>query len=91
MNFCTFVLELHLLRNFSHTRTDTQRRIDIFKKLSNRVQDIPNRVNPSKNKSQKFAQNQKKKKEEETYIKDMRIHAFIYKIHGHTEHNILFT
>ena len=42
MKFRALDLELHLTQNFCHTYTD------IFQKYSNRVQDIPKRVNTSK-------------------------------------------
>ena len=53
MKFCSLVLELHLPQNFCHTHTDRQ--TDIFQTQSNRVQDIPKRVNPSKTGNRKFA------------------------------------
>ena len=56
MKFCSLVLKLHLPLNFCHRHTD--RRTDIFQKQSNRVQDIPKRVNPSKTGNRKFARNQ---------------------------------
>ena len=69
MKFCSLVLELHLPQNFCHIHTD------IFQKQSNRVHDIPKRVNPSKTGNRKFARNQyfllftyKKVKNEEKYF-----------------------
>ena len=49
MKLCSLVLEP---QNFSHAQTD------IFKRLSNRVQEVSKRVNPSKTGSRKFARNQ---------------------------------
>ena len=51
MKFCGLVLEPYLLQNF-------YRQTDIFQKWSNRVQDIPKRVNPPKTGNWIFAQNQ---------------------------------
>ena len=56
MKFCSLVFQLHLPQNFCHTHTDTQ--TQIFQKQSNRVQDIPKRVNSSKTGNRKFAQKQ---------------------------------
>ena len=56
MKFRALVLELHQPQNFCHRRTD--RHTDIFQKESNRVQDIPKRVNTSKTGNRKFARNQ---------------------------------
>ena len=59
MKFRASVLELHLPQNFCHTHTQTHRQADIFQKQSNRVQDIPKCVNPSKTGNRNFARNQK--------------------------------
>ena len=54
MKFRALVLELHLPQNFCHRHTDrhtdrlTDRHTDIFQKQPNRVEDISDRVNPSK-------------------------------------------
>ena len=66
MKFCSLVFELHLPQNFCHTHTQTYRHTDtqthrqtnIFQKQSNRVQDIPKRVNPSKTGNRQVARNQ---------------------------------
>ena len=60
MKFRALVFELHLPQNFCprHTDRHTDGQIDIFQKQSNRIQDIPKRVNPSKTGNQKFSKNQ---------------------------------
>ena len=59
MKLSALVLELHLAHIFRHIHTDrrTDRQTDILRKQSNRDQDIPKRVNPSKVGSRKFGRN----------------------------------
>ena len=59
IKFCQLVFRTSLATNFlSYTHRHIDAQTDIFQKQSNRVEDIPKRVNPSKTGNRKFARNQ---------------------------------
>ena len=55
MKFCTLISEVHLSQKFYHGHTMN----GIIQKLSNRIQDIPKHLNPSKMDYWKFLREQK--------------------------------